>query len=94
MRVYLLTRHRRFPMVSSTVIAVIIRSSASVTIKTYVYVPHALPDIVATRTGTGFCSTLASKLHPGVLFEVPDTFGEQTCCNQVKEARRDDEEDL
>lgn len=94
MRVYLLTRHRHFPMVSSTVVAVSIQSQGTVRTKTYVDMPHALPDIVTTRTGTSFCSTLASELNPGILFKVPDTLREQTCCDQVEETRRDDEEDL
>jgi hypothetical protein len=56
--------------------------------------PYALPDVVTTWACTCFCGTLASELYPSVLFQIPDTFRKQACCDQVEEARRNDEEDL
>ena len=61
---------------------------------TYIDVPHALPDIIAARSGTGFSSALASQPDPRVLFKSPDPFTEQARSHEVQEASTDDEEKL
>jgi hypothetical protein len=70
------------------------RVSVTYTEITYVDMPYALPDVVTTWACTRFGGALASELDPSVLLQIPDTFRKQTCCNQVEEARRDDEKDL
>jgi hypothetical protein len=80
--------------VNSTVAVVSKPILDPIQIKTYVDMPNALPDIIATRAGTSFCSTFASELDPSVLFEIPNTFREQTRSHEIEEACRDDEEDL
>lgn len=61
---------------------------------TAVDVPDTLVDVVGTRAGTVFGSVTTSLLVETVGLQVPDTSGEQTCSNQIKDGSGDTKENL
>ena len=61
---------------------------------TYVYMPHALGNIIGTWTRTGLSGVASSQIVPLLGFEVPDGAREKARGDEVEEAGGDDEEDL
>ena len=55
-------------------------------------VPHAFADVVAAWAGADLGCVAANDLVPGVNFEAPDGFAEETCGDKIEEAGRDCEE--
>lgn len=57
-------------------------------------VPDTLVDVVRTRARANFCCITSDDVVPGVNFEGPDGFAEESGGDEIQETSGDDEEDL
>lgn len=62
--------------------------------ETYVYVPHALVNVIGTRSISKFCGVTADNLVPFLLLEITHCPGEESSGDEIQEARRNDKEYL
>lgn len=61
---------------------------------TYVYVPHALVNVIRARPAAGFRGIAAKGYVPLLRLKVPDRSGEEASGDEVQQTRRSHEEQL